>query len=248
MLLIHSNFKNTPFLRCGTRLFLSKTILQILILFGHFEGNPSDCSNTAPCFCARYHPQVPWGVLCWFLQMCLCAQKQGDVMPQVRARSPRPTLQPEWLLKPPAACALCMCPSKPCWPTPRLLWAHVGQSGACAILVSPTRYVILPGHVGCKLYSQPSLLSSTNAGPVGLGASGMATGRLLPWAFGDLFQNVELWRFQSYAQGSKPSLRLFQFIPKEQGFNNAACWFLHKCQLSELYVFTCQIHSFNSRC
>lgn len=46
-----------------------------------------------------------------------------------------------------------------------------------------TRYVILPGHVGCKLYSQPSLLSSTNAGPVGLGASGMATGRLLPWAF-----------------------------------------------------------------
>ena len=42
--------------------------------------------------------------------------------------------------------------------------------------------------------------------------------------------------------------RLSGLSPESKGLTVRVCLLLHRCQLSELHLFTCKIYSFNSQC
>ena len=55
-------------------------------------------------------------------------------------------------------------------------------------------------------------------------------------------------RFQSPVPGNEGPSRLSGLSPKSKGLTVLVCLLPHKCQPSDLYLFTCQIYSFNSQC
>ena len=87
-------------------------------------------------------------------------------------------------------------------------------------------------------------------GRVGLDAHGEATFRELPQAFGDCGDCLRMW-----SSGGEISVsctrkggpvRLSGLSPESKGLTVLVHLLQHRCQLSELHVFTCKIYSFNS--